>query len=222
MLVSDGLLHDVNILDLFGAGPGSFYVMDRAYVDFERLFTINQAGALFVTRAKKLPKFKRISSQSVDKSIRLIFDQEIVLTVFYSRKGCPRTMRRVRLKDPETGKTLVFLTSNFEITAKTICNLYRSRWQVELFFKWIKQHLRINQFFGRSENAVKCQISIAVATCLLVAVGRLPNADHARRKRPADPAAGRLLPAKADSACRAGNCRGHGPLPSASLSAPRR
>jgi len=172
MLVSDGLLHDVNILDLFGPEPGSFSVMERAYVDFGRLFTINQAGAFFVTRAKKPLKVKRISSQSVDKSIGLICDQEIVLTGFYSRKSYPRTMRRVGLKDPETGKTEVFLTNNFEIKAQTVCDLYRSRWQVELFFKWIKQHLRINQFFGRSENAVKCQIWIAVATYLLVAIAR--------------------------------------------------
>jgi hypothetical protein len=172
MLVSDGLLHDVNILDLLGPEPGSFYVMDRAYVDFERLFTINQVGAFFVTRAKKPLKFKRITSQPVDKSLGLICDQEIALTGFYSRKGYPRSLRRVRLKDPETGKTLVFLTNHFEVTAKTVCDLYRSRWQVELFFKWIKQHLRINQFFGRSENAVKCQIWIAVATYLLVAIAR--------------------------------------------------
>lgn len=172
MLVSDGLLHDVNILDLLGPEQGSFYVMDRAYVDFERLFTINQAGAFFVTRAKKPLKFKRITSQPVDKSLGLICDQEIALTGFYSRKGYPRSLRRVRLKDPETGKTLVFLTNHFEVTAKTVCDLYRSRWQVELFFKWIKQHLRINEFFGRSENAVKCQIWIAVATYLLVAIAR--------------------------------------------------
>ena len=172
MLVSDGLLHDVNILDLFGPEPGAFYVMDRAYVDFERLFTINEAGAFFVTRAKKPLKFKRINSRPVDKSTGLICDQQIRLTVFYSRKAYPKLLRRVRLKDPETGKTLVFLTNNLEITAQTVCDLYRSRWQVELFFKWIKQHLRINQFFGRSENAVKCQIWIAVATYLLVAIAK--------------------------------------------------
>jgi len=172
ILVSDGLLHDVNILDLFGPEPGAFYVMDRAYVDFQRLFTINKAGAFFVTRAKKPLKFKRVSSQPVDKTTGLICDQQIRLTGFYSKKAYPKLLRRVRLKDPETGKTLVFLTNNFEITAKTVCDLYRSRWQVELFFKWIKQHLRINQFFGRSENAVKCQIWIAIATYLLVAIAK--------------------------------------------------
>ncbi|QOC23644.1 IS4 family transposase [Wenzhouxiangella sp. AB-CW3] len=172
MLVSDGLLHDVNILDLFSPERAAFYVMDRAYVDFERLFTINQAGAFFVTRAKKPLKFKSVSSQPVDKSTGLICDQQIRLTVYYSRKAYPKLLRRVRLKDPETGKTLIFLTNNFEITAQTVCDLYRSRWQVELFFKWIKQHLRINQFFGRSENAVKCQIWIAVATYLLVVIAR--------------------------------------------------
>lgn len=172
MLVSDGLLHDVNILDLFGPERGAFYVMDRAYVDFERLFTINQAGAYFVTRAKRPLKFKRTGSTPVDKSTGLICDQRIKLTVFYSRKVYPKALRRVRYRDPETGKTLVFLTNNFDITAQTVCDLYKSRWQVELFFKWIKQHLRINQFFGRTENAVKCQIWTAVATYLLVAIAR--------------------------------------------------
>lgn len=172
MLVSDGLLHDVNILDLFGPEPGAFYVMDRAYLDFERLFTIHQAGAYFVTRAKKPLKFKRISSRPVDKSTGLICDQRIALTIFYSRKAYPERLRRVRLNDPETGQKLVFLTNNFKISAQTVCELYRSRWQIELFFRWIKQHLRINQFFGRSENAVKCQIWIAVATYLLVAIAR--------------------------------------------------
>jgi len=172
MLVSDGLLHDVNILDLLGPEPGAFYVMDRAYVDFARLFTIDRLSAYFVTRAKKPLQFKRISSTPVDKSIGLICDQRIGLTGFYSRKAYPKALRRVRFRDPETGKTLVFLTNNFGISAETVCALYKSRWQVELFFKWIKQHLRINQFFGRSENAVKCQIWTAVATYLLVAIAR--------------------------------------------------
>lgn len=172
ILVSDGLLHDVNILDLFRPDPGAFYVMDRAYVDFKRLFAINQAGAFFVTRAKKPLKFKRLSSWPVDKSVGLICDQRIALTFYNSKRAYPKALRRVRLKDPDTGKKLVFLTNNFEVTAQTVCELYRSRWKVELFFKWIKQHLRINQFFGRSENAVKCQIWIAVATYLLVAIAR--------------------------------------------------
>jgi hypothetical protein len=172
ILVSDALLHDVNLMDLFDPESGSFYVMDRAYLDFGRLFTIHQAGAYFVTRAKKCLKFKRIKSSPVDKSIGLICDQKIVLTVFYSKKGYPQMLRRVRFKDPETGEKLVFLTNNFEITAQTVCDLYKSRWQIELFFKWIKQHLRITDFFGRSENAVKCQIWIAVATYLLVSIAK--------------------------------------------------
>jgi len=172
ILVSDGLLDDVNILDLFGREPGSFYVMNRAYVDFERLFRVNQTCAVFVIRAKSPLKFKRSSSQSVDKSNGLICDQEIGLTGFYSRKRYPRRMRIVCLKNPEIGETLGFLTNNFELTVQTVCDFYRSRWQVELVFKWIKQHLRIKQFFGRSENAVKCQIWIAVATYLLVAIAR--------------------------------------------------
>jgi hypothetical protein len=182
ILVSDGLLHDVNILDLFSPDPGAFYVMDRAYVDFKRLFAINQAGAFFVTRAKKPLKFKRLSSWPVDKSVGLICDQRIELTFYNSKRAYPKALRRVRLKDPDTGKKLVFLTNNFEVTAQTVCELYRSRWKVELFFKWIKQHLRINQFFGRSENAVKCQIWIAVATYLLVAIARkrleIPQSMH--------------------------------------------
>lgn len=172
MLVSDGLLHDVNILDLFSPEAGAFYVMDRAYLDFKRLFVIDQVGAYFVTRAKKPLRFRRICSTPVDKSSGLICDQRIALITYASRKAYPNALRRIRFRDPETGKTLVFLTNHFGISAETVCALYKSRWQVELFFKWIKQHLRINQFFGRSENAVKCQIWTAVATYLLVAIAR--------------------------------------------------
>jgi hypothetical protein len=168
--ISDGKLHDVNVLDLLLPEPGAFYVMDRGYLDFERLYALAQAGAFFVTRAKSNFKCRRIYSTPVDRSTGLTCDQQIELTVFYSQRGYPERLRRIRFKDPETGKTLVFLTNHFGIPALTVCTLYKSRWQVELFFKWIKQHLRIKRFFGTSENAVKSQVWIAVATYVLVAI----------------------------------------------------
>lgn len=168
--ISDGKLHDVNVLDVLLPEPGAFYVMDRGYVDFERLYALHQAGAFFVTRAKSNFKCKRINSAPVDRTTGLICDQQVALTVFYSQRSYPERLRRVRFTDPETGKTLVFLTNHFGVPALSVCALYKSRWQVELFFKWVKQHLRIKQFFGTSENAVKSQVWIAVATYVLVAI----------------------------------------------------
>jgi len=168
--ISDGKLHDVNVLDILVLEAGAFYVMDRGYLDFERLYAMHQAGAFFVTRAKSNLKCRRIYSHPVGRGTGLICDQTIELTVFYSQRGYPERLRRIRFKDPETGKTLVFLTNHFGISAETVCALYKSRWQVELFFKWIKQHLRIKRFFGTSENAVKSQVWIAVATYVLVAI----------------------------------------------------
>jgi len=170
IFISDGKLHDVNVLDILLPEPGAFYVMDRGYLDFQRLHTLHQAGSFFVTRAKSNFKFHRIYSYPVDRDTGLICDQQIELTVFYSQRGYPERLRRIRYKDPETGKTLVFLTNHFGIPAASVCALYKSRWQVELFFKWIKQHLRIKRFFGTSENAVKSQVWIAVATYVLVAI----------------------------------------------------
>lgn len=170
--ISDGKLHDVNVLDLLVAEPGVFYVMDRGYLDFERLYTLHQAGSFFVTRAKSNSKFRRLVSRPVDRSTGLICDQVVKLTVFYSHQGYPERLRRIRFKDPETAKTLVFLTNNFALPALTIGALYKSRWQVELFFRWIKQHLRIKRFFGTSENAVKTQVWIAVAVYVLVVIIR--------------------------------------------------
>jgi len=170
--ISDGKLQDVNVLDLLVAESGAFYVMDRGYLDFERLFTLHQAGSFFVTRAKSNSKFRRLVSRPVDRSTGLICDQSVALTVFYSHQGYPERLRRIRFKDPETAKTLVFLTNNFALPALTIGALYKSRWQVELFFRWIKQHLRIKRFFGTSENAVKSQVWIAVAVYVLVAIIR--------------------------------------------------
>ncbi len=168
--ISDGKLHDVNVLDLLLPESGAFYIMDRGYIDFERLHHLHEAGSFFVTRAKSNLKAQRRYSHPVDRSTGLICDQTIVLSGFYSRLDFDTPLRRIRFKDPETGKRLVFLTNNFALSAITITELYRCRWQVELFFKWIKQHLRIKVFFGTSENAVKTQLWIAVSVYLLVAI----------------------------------------------------
>ena len=167
--ISDGKLHDVNVLDELLPEPGAFYVMDRGYLDFERLHRLHLAGAFFVTRAKSNLKAQRRYSRPVDRATGLICDQTITLTVFYSKTGYPEALRRIRFKTDE-GKTLVFLTNNFALPAFTITELYRCRWQVELFFKWIKQHLRIKSFFGTSENAVKTQVWIAVSVYVLAAI----------------------------------------------------
>jgi len=169
--ISDGKLHDVNVLDLLIPEAGAFYVMDRGYLDFERLYALHQAGSFFVTRAKSNFKFRRILSQPVDRCTGLICDQRVELIVLQSRQAYPERLRRIRYRDEE-GRTLVFLTNNMVLPALTICGLYRQRWHVELFFKWIKQHLRIKRFFGNSQNAVKTQIWIAVAAYLLVAIMR--------------------------------------------------
>jgi hypothetical protein len=168
--VSDGKFADVNVLDLLLPEAGSFYIMDRAYTDFERLYALHQAQAFFVTRAKKNFQFKRRYSHPVDKTTGLLCDQTIMLKGFYPSKDYPDPMRRIRYFDAETENRLIFLTNNFELPALTITQLYKARWKIELFFKWIKQHLRIKKFFGTSENAVKTQIWIAVSVYVLVAI----------------------------------------------------
>jgi hypothetical protein len=168
--ISDGKLHDVNALDLLQLEAGAYYVMDRGYLDFERLYAFNQIPAFFVTRAKANMQYKRRYSYPVDKETGLRCDQTILLTGFYTSKHYPDILRRVKFLDTGTGKSLVFLTNNFTLPALTIAQLYHSRWQVELFFKWIKQHLRIKRFYGTSENAVKTQVWIAVSVYLLVAI----------------------------------------------------
>ena len=168
--ISDGKLHDVNVLDFLPLEPGAFYVMDRGYVDFERLYAITQAAAFFVTRAKSNLKFRRLYSRQVDRATGMICDQTIVLTGPISKKDYPEKLRRIKYNDPQSGKTLVFLTNNFTLPTLTIAQLYRSRWQVELFFKWIKQNLRIKTFYGTSENAVKTQVWIAISVYVLVAI----------------------------------------------------
>lgn len=168
--VSDGKVHDVNALDLMIPEPAAIYVMDRAYLDFERLFALHEARAFFVTRAKSNSDLRRIYSAPSDRAQGIICDQTVALSGFYSQKSYPLHLRRIRFKDPETGKTLIFLTNLFGLPATTICELYKARWQVELFFKWIKQHLRIKKFYGNSENAVKVQIWTAVSVYVLVAI----------------------------------------------------
>ncbi len=168
--ISDGKLHDVNVLDIMIPEAGSIYVMDRGYVDFKRLYALHQATAFFVTRAKRNFQCKRRYSLPVDETTGLRCDHTVVLTGFYSKKDYPETMRRVVYRDAERDKRFVFLTNNFALPALTIAQLYKARWQVELFFKWIKQHLRIKAFYGTSENAVKTQIWIAVCVYVLVAI----------------------------------------------------
>ena len=168
--ISDGKLHDVHALDLLLPEPGAIYVMDRGYLDFERLFTLHQAGAFFVTRLKSNTNFRRIYSAPSDREHGMMCDQTIMLAGFYTQPKYPIHLRRIRFKDLESGKTLIFLTNLFGPLAATICALYKARWQVELFFKWIKQHLRIKKFYGTSENAVKVQIWTAVSVYVLVAI----------------------------------------------------
>lgn len=168
--ISDGKLHDVNLLDILPVEAGAFYVMDRGYVDIARMYAMHQAGAFFVTRARRGMDARRVYSSATQRDTGVICDQRVMLGGFYSAKAYPEHLRRIRFKDPESGKTLVFLTNNTALPALTIAALYQSRWQVELFFKWIKQHLRIKRFLGTSENAVKTQIWCAVATYVLIAI----------------------------------------------------
>ena len=168
--ISDGKVHEVNVLDILPVEAGAFYVMDRGYLDYARLYAMHQAGAFFVTRAKQGMNARRVYSAPTDRVDGVICDQRVRLTGFYVAKDYPEQLRRIRFKDPTSGKTLVFLTNNTRLSAATIAALYKSRWQIELFFKWIKQHLRIQRFLGTSENAVKTQIWCAVATYVLIAI----------------------------------------------------
>ena len=170
--VSDGKLHDVHALDLLVPEAGAIYVMDRGYVDFRRLYGLHQGGAFFVTRAKSNMVSHRVYSAPIDRTTGLICDQTITLDGPRTRHDYPEHLRRVRFRDPETNKSLIFLTNQVTLPAMTICALYKSRWQVELFFKWIKQHLRIKRFYGTSDNAVKTQIWIAISVYVLIAIVR--------------------------------------------------
>ena len=170
--ITSGLVHDVNILDVLIPEPGSFYIMDRGYLDFERLYRIRENLGYFIIRAKKNMKFQRTESRKVDKSTGLRCDQVIRLSGFNTRKSYPDKLRRVKYYDNQTDKILVFLTNNFDIPALTVAELYRNRWRVELFFKWIKQHLKIKAFYGTSPTAVKTQIWIAISIYVMVAMIR--------------------------------------------------
>jgi len=170
VIITHGKVHEVTVLDDLIIEAGAIYIMDRGYLDFRRLHRIQQASAFFVTRAKSNFKFKRLYSNRVDKSTGVQCDQIIVLTGFYAKKDYPDKLRRIRYHDAEHNNTLVFLTNNFTLPALTIAKLYRCRWQVELFFKWVKQHLRIKAFYGTTENAVKTQIWIAISVYVLVAI----------------------------------------------------
>jgi Domain of unknown function (DUF4372)/Transposase DDE domain len=170
LYISDGKLGDVTVLDQLLPEPGAFYVMDRGYIDYTRLYRFHQSRAFFVVRARSNLQAKRRYSHAVDRSTGLRSDQTVLLTGFYAHKDFPEPLRRVRIKDPSSGKSLVLLTNHFDLPALSIATLYRCRWQIELFFKWIKQHLRIKAFFGTSENAVKTQLWIAVSVYVLVAI----------------------------------------------------
>jgi hypothetical protein len=170
IVITHGKVHDVNVLDQISIEPGAFYVMDRGYLDFARLHRIHESGAFFVTRAKRNFRFKRIYSRTVDKSTGIQCDQIVVPENFYAKKDYPSKLRRIRYYDTENNTRLVFLTNNLTLPAKTIADLYRCRRRVELFFKWIKQHLRIKAFYGTTENAVKTQVWIAISVYVLVAI----------------------------------------------------
>ena len=168
--ISDGKMHEVNVLDFLPIEAGAFYVMGRGYLDFTRLYRLHQMGGFFVTRAKANTNARRIYSSPVDRDTGLVCDQTIALNGFYATQHYPDYLRRIRFNDAQSGKTLILLTNNFALPPLTIAALYKNRWQVELFFKWIKQHLRIKKFLGNSENAVKTQIWCAVSTYVLIAI----------------------------------------------------
>lgn len=168
--ISDGKMHDVNVLDMITIVADSFYILDRGYIDFARLFQVHRAGAYFITRAKKNLDFERMYSAKVDKTTGLKCDQTIKLKGYYPSRDYPEKLRRIKFYDAETGKTLIFLSNNFEITALEVTMLYKHRWFIEIFFKWIKQHLKIKSFWGRSINAVKTQIWIAISVYVIVLI----------------------------------------------------
>ena len=168
--ITDGKVHDVNVLDHLVPEPGAIYVMDRAYLDFQRLYQMHQCSAVFVTRSKTNTGLRRLYSHKVDKTTGVRYDQTVVPTGFYTKKDYPDKLRRIKYFDAEKGRAFIFLTNQFTLPASTIAELYRYRWRVEIFFKWVKQHLRIKSFYGTSENAVKTQIWIAISTYVLVAI----------------------------------------------------
>lgn len=172
ILITEGSVHDVNAMDLIPIQKGSYYIMDKGYIDYERLYNMKQEKAYFVVRAKDNLKFKRLSAQPVDKSLGIICDQEIMLTGINSSQRYPVHLRRIRFYDAEFERTFVFLTNNFKLKAVTVTQLYKHRWKIELFFKWIKQNLKVQSFWGFTENAVKTQIWVAISVYVLVAIAK--------------------------------------------------
>jgi hypothetical protein len=172
ILVTPASVHDVNILDMIRFEANSFYIMDRGYIDYKRLFKIHESGAYFVTRAKDNMSYRRVYSHEKESGSGVIYDQSVKLNNHYASQDYPLKIRRIKNKDADSGKTLVFLTNNFQIKATDIAQLYRNRWKIELFFKWIKQHLKIKSFWGLSENAVKSQLWIAISVYVLVAIAK--------------------------------------------------
>ncbi|HEV8081037.1 MAG TPA: IS4 family transposase [Chitinophagaceae bacterium] len=172
ILFSPASVHDVNVLDVIHFEANSFYIMDRGYVDYKRLYKIDVCGAFFVIRAKDNMNCRRLYSHTKDIAAGVLYDQSIMLNNYYAAKDYPQKMRRIKFKDAQTGKVLIFLTNNFHLSATEIAQLYKHRWKIELFFKWIKQHLKIKSFWGQSENAVKTQVWIAVSVYVLVAIAK--------------------------------------------------
>ena len=172
VLISDGKMHDVNVLDYLLPVPGAYYLMDRGYIDFQRLYEIHTLKAFFVTRAQDNQRLRRRYSHPVDRSCGIVCDQTVMLTSFYPLKDYPEPLRRIKFRDPKENSVLVFLTNDFELPSTIIAQLYKARWRIELFFKWIKQHLRVKAFYGTNPNAVKAQIWIAISTYLLIAIVR--------------------------------------------------
>ncbi len=172
ILFSTASVHDVNVLDIIHFEANSFYIMDRGYVDYKRLYRIDQGGAFFITRAKDNMNYRRLYSHAVDKRKGVLYDQTIMLNGYYAAKDYPQKMRRIKFYDEQTGKVFIFLTNNFHLAATDVAQLYKHRWKIELFFKWIKQHLKIKSFWGHSENAVKTQVWIAISVYVLVAIAK--------------------------------------------------
>lgn len=172
ILFSTASLHDVNVLDVIHFETNSFYIMDRGYVDYKRLYKVHTCGAFFVTRSKDNMNYRRLYSEQKDTAKGILYDQTILLNNYYASKNYPEKMRRIKFKDEQTGKVFIFLTNNFHLKATEIAQLYKHRWKIELFFKWIKQHLKIKSFWGQSENAVKTQVWIAVSVYVLVAIAK--------------------------------------------------
>jgi len=172
ILFSNASVHDINVLDIISFEANSFYIMDRGYVDYKRLYKVHQCNAFFVTRAKDNMNYRRLYSHAKDKTKGVLYDQTIMLNNHYASKDYPEKMRRIKFADEQTGKVLIFLTNNFHLQAHEIAQLYKHRWKIELFFKWIKQHLKIKSFWGHSENAVKTQVWIAISVYVLVAIAK--------------------------------------------------